>query len=131
MGYDLYGKGGYFQCNIFYWRPLLDIALRYGWESQGTLMPVFDDEMMIVAERRGGGYCTNDHQRVTDEDANDLAAALKRALAEYQDTSSIIVVICSTDDESCISARESFVEFPLSIIEEFISFFEQGSFCIG
>jgi hypothetical protein len=74
MGYDLKNlKGGYRCFSESKWLALLDLAERHRWKPQGTLMDVPD---------WGGGYFSNDMQWVTEDDANNLAAALERALEE-------------------------------------------------
>ena len=86
MGYDLRNKqGDYFGANIGAWDHLTEAALAFDWKPAGTLHPIDDEfggEPFLTFEARwDGGYFSNDYQRVTDEDASELAAALRRAIA--------------------------------------------------
>ena len=36
MGMDLHGKQGYFRWTNSAWQEVLDLALRHGWEPEGT-----------------------------------------------------------------------------------------------
>lgn len=74
MGVDLMGHGGA-SFNWASWRSLLDIAVAFGWQPAKTVMP---DKTY-----RGwsGTYCSNDFQKVTDQDARELSAALYQAIA--------------------------------------------------
>ena len=86
MGVDLSGGPS---LNWAGWRFCLDVALRNGWQPEGTRAPdlVFYGPDGSVREERvpddewNGGYCSNDGQWVTDSDARNLAAALDRAIA--------------------------------------------------
>jgi hypothetical protein len=61
--------------SVFEWGNLLRLAETYGWIPAGTIL---DDPH----EKWNGGYQTNDHQRVTADDARNLAGALSRALPD-------------------------------------------------
>lgn len=78
MGMDLHGAGGYFRFDVIAWAKVLELARQYGWEPAGTELP---------EEDWNGGYDTNAFQRVTDEDAANIAAALERALDDVPDFS--------------------------------------------
>lgn len=80
MGYDLTNnEGDYFRANVGAWGFLLDTAQKHGWKPAGTLAPEY---MTSEAERAAwdGDYCSNDYQRVSDDDARNMAAALRKAL---------------------------------------------------
>jgi hypothetical protein len=99
MGMDLSGKGGYFRFSRRTWRTILEQAHEYGWDPIGTKPPEFivyaQDGVTVdeVGTRAGrqyhgnwdGGYFTNDHQVVVDEDAANIADALERALGDVPD----------------------------------------------
>jgi hypothetical protein len=84
MGYDLHNKhGDYFRANIARWPFLLDTARKHGWEPSGTLAPEYNEGGETTAFDRAtwdGGYFSNDFQRVSDNDARNIAAALRKAL---------------------------------------------------
>jgi hypothetical protein len=83
MGYDLYNKhGDYFRANAESWRSLLNTAKKHGWKPAGTLAPEFNeggDTSDFDKAKWAGGYFTNDFQRVSDDDARNIAAALRKA----------------------------------------------------
>ena len=79
MGYDIEGEGGRpFRANGFGWTYLLTLARDNGWEPMGTTMSGFDDSR--PPSDWNGGYCSNDFQRVEEEDASNMANALEKAL---------------------------------------------------
>ena len=84
MGYDLHNKyGDYFCATVASWDFLLDIARKHGWEPSGTLAPEFNEGGETSAFDRAnwaGGYFSNDFQRVSDNDARNIAVALRKAL---------------------------------------------------
>ena len=73
MGIILEGAGGDIWASVFEWGQLLRLAQSYGWVPAGTVL----DEPNVGWN---GGYQTNDWQRVTVDDARNLADALSRAL---------------------------------------------------
>jgi len=73
MGMILDGAGGNIWLNVFEWGQLLRLGQMYGWVPAGTILDEATDEW-------NGGYQTNDWQRVTADDARNLADALSRAL---------------------------------------------------
>jgi hypothetical protein len=88
MEMDLSGSGGDFHFNIFAWEQVLKLAQMYGWEPAGTEAPQrIEDEDAVDREENAweGGYWTNDGQRVSAEDAQNLAEALKKALPDIPD----------------------------------------------
>lgn len=73
MGMDLEGQNGrYFRFNIWGWANVLDLAQSYGWRPRGT----------VLGDEWKGGYDTNDGQIVTEEDAQDIAEALRLAVED-------------------------------------------------
>ena len=78
MGYDLTSESGAdLRFNAAGWGLLLSLAEAYGWTPQGCLPPEGDDAVAWE-----GDYDTNDGGRVSREDANAMADALQRALAD-------------------------------------------------
>ena len=75
MGIILEGSGGNTSASVFEWGQLLRLTQSYGWIPAGTIL----DEPNIDWN---GGYQTNDWQRVTANDAANLADALSRALRD-------------------------------------------------
>lgn len=70
------------------WARILDLAQYYGWQPMGTVDPCWDDDPdseFYVDQTWDGNYGTNALQTVTAEDANALADALERALADVPD----------------------------------------------
>jgi hypothetical protein len=72
---DLTGPAGHMAFNDTSWVHLLRLATLSGWHPADTLPPEEADDW-------DGNYCTNDGQRVADEDARNLAEALERALPD-------------------------------------------------
>ena len=79
MGVDLIGHGD-FSVNWTGWRALLDLAIEFDWKPAGTI-PNLTREELSNSDWERQGYTTNDFQLVTDEDANAISAALRKALA--------------------------------------------------
>ena len=75
MGINLERAGGDIWSSVFEWGQLLRLAQAYGWVPAGT---VLDDSNIDW----NGSYQTNDRQRVTTNDARNLADALSRALRD-------------------------------------------------
>jgi hypothetical protein len=73
---DLSGKGGEMSFNNGTWGHLLKLATMNGWEPAGTRKR---------SREWDGNYWTNDGQRVTDDDARNLADALEEALPDVPD----------------------------------------------
>ena len=88
MGMDLTGAGGTERFNVTSWCKVLELAFEYGWRPAGTQAPTFqqaDDGTAETAKDWSGTYLTNDYQRVGDEDAANIAEALRRALSDIPD----------------------------------------------
>lgn len=92
MTFDLRRRGGHMNLSMSTWTTLLNLAQQYGWEPMGTEVNVasaradawaageeFDPDALYW---RGSYLCTFG-DIVDDQDAKNLAAALKRFLAEY------------------------------------------------
>lgn len=75
MGIILVGAGGDIWASKFEWGQLRRLAQSYGWVPAGTVLDEPDVDW-------NGGYQTNDWQRVTADDARNLADALSRALRD-------------------------------------------------
>jgi hypothetical protein len=113
MGMDLSGAGGYFRFANYSWSKVLRLGVMFGWEPAGTEANVdfvlcckygipeaegggftgTQEERDLFAEevRRewDGGYCSNDYQIITAEDARNLADALERALPDVPDREAV------------------------------------------
>jgi glycosyltransferase involved in cell wall biosynthesis len=78
MGYDLTSESGAdLRFTAEAWALLLNLAEAYGWKPCGSAAP---EE--VNPEEWAGDYDSNDGQRVSREDAEAMAAALERALAD-------------------------------------------------
>lgn len=64
--------GSLFELSWREWSLLLDIALEHGWHPEGTALPEF--------EGWEGSYLANEGQRISANDGQAMAAALRRAL---------------------------------------------------
>jgi hypothetical protein len=84
MGIDLSNKyGDWFRASFGAWGDLLQMANKHGWEPAGTRTPVhWDVDGPKPAEEWCGTYFSNDGQWVTDDDARNIASALRKALYE-------------------------------------------------
>src|SRR3989344_4396145 len=94
MGFDLMhkkssGKDAEFSINWAGWRLALETAEKYGWKPEGTLMEenflVSEDKSSKVTDENkswSGTYYSNDFQKVTEVDTNNLGKALKRAITK-------------------------------------------------
>src|SRR5215216_7117246 len=126
MGMDLSGAGGIERFSSTSWVKILELAYEYGWKPQGTELGQWCDEHGEVicqlspdADEWSTTYFSNDGQRVTDEDAANLANALQRALEDIPDF--------DTDEKRVEEYGPG--ERPTSPIER--SFVEQGGFVIS
>jgi hypothetical protein len=81
---DLSGPAGDFFWDVFSWHKLLRVAKRYGWRPAGTISGE-EEQRAMPGGVWTGGYTSNDFQRVTAADAEQLAAALERALSHIPD----------------------------------------------
>lgn len=78
MGFDFTGDSGLgFQLRSGAWSFLLYVAESYDWDRHGTLPPPG-----VAPAQWCGEYASNDGQRVTAVDANALADAFERVLAD-------------------------------------------------
>ena len=83
MGYELINESGQkLYYNFTGYPKLIELALQYGWEPLGTTMPSWHDEKIGKRDDWPGIYCSNDHQVVSAEDANNMADALERSIAD-------------------------------------------------
>jgi hypothetical protein len=79
MGYDILGKAGkYWNCHQSDWINYLEVATAFGWAPEGTF---YEGDKGGVGEQLFASYLGNDRQRVTDNDARAMGAALNLALA--------------------------------------------------
>src|SRR6185437_12885003 len=77
MGYELSNSFGQtHQWKVLGWWHLLNLAREYNWSPRGTESSASSDDGW------DGNYFTNAGQRVTEEDAAELANALERLLAD-------------------------------------------------
>jgi hypothetical protein len=92
MAVDLRGCGGELRVGWPAWGYCFEVAKAFGWKPEGTAPPypytdeaLKDEEASVAVNpdgnlaQWGGGYFTNDFQRLTGTDAKALAAALDRA----------------------------------------------------
>ena len=128
---------GDFFWDTFSWAKLLRLAERYGWQPAGTTIP--DSELKWMPDGRwNGSYSSNDGQTVTTADAQALAAALERALAEipdedvlarYRDPSGLISLF---PNPPTIDDRDWFCGVdPKSRVRDFIKYCHAGEFHIS
>ena len=125
MGYDLQSKHDYFSATNGNWDYLTETALAFGWQPAGTVYPIHNEDggkSYEAGETWSGGYFTNDFQRVTDNDARELAAALRRAIAAAEGT-----------EARHLSARaeNAMKNLNVSFVRKFAEFCEGGGFRIG
>jgi len=92
MGYGLIGFGKNehrdieskdFRWNAWAWPRLLRMAFEHGgWKPEGTDAPGLMDENgnPYFKGEWDGGYCSNDHQMISESDARNLATALRKVL---------------------------------------------------
>jgi hypothetical protein len=87
MGMDLRGAGGTERFSVTSWWKVLQLAQEYGWQPTGTQAPTFTlaDGTVEAVEGWSGTYLSNSYQRVGDEDAANIAEALRRALGDIPD----------------------------------------------
>jgi hypothetical protein len=84
MGMDL-GRG--LSLNWHAWRYCLETAKTFGWVPQGTELrhcPYGREITEAEKQEWSGTYFSNDWQWVTDEDAREMAKALRRAIARME-----------------------------------------------
>lgn len=139
MGMDLYRikDRAYFRWLGVEWEALLDLAEQYGWVAEGTKPSVLMRENwgQHKCSKWDGGYHTNEYQRITDKDAENIADALERALPIIPDEKSdkyelravgkeAIEVISSEEWEN-LSCAEKFGG-QKDYIKEFIAYLRVG-----
>jgi len=88
MGMDITGKGRV-SFSHGSWSEILKTALEYEWQPVGTLAPQeLDLEGNVHTYKNwDGNYSSNEYQTITEEDAENLANALYKALeaGEFQE----------------------------------------------
>lgn len=139
MGYDLHNRqGDYFRANISGWDHLTEAALAFEWKPAGTLPPQFDEGGRVTCydtfeARWEGGYFSNDHQRVTEEDARELAAALRRAIAAAEGIEADKFAKVEFSEWHNLSARaeNAAKNLNVSFVRKFAEYCEKGGFLIG
>ena len=117
MGIDLCSKNNNFRISTHRFAELLELAHNFGWEPMGTEEPYLDDDEMKYPCEWEGGYLTSDNQKVTVDDAREIASTLKKALN------------CIPDKEVG-DKRRLLMELTGRYIKEFKSFCESGEFKI-
>ena len=90
MGYDLTNeKENYFRWNIWGWAEVINLALAYDQQPQGTKMDSsrFEnyEDYEDYKENHEGAYFGNDGQRVCAEDARAFSDALESSLDDIPD----------------------------------------------
>lgn len=143
MGVDLSSRDRHMHLGGLCWDLMLYLTEKHGWKPQGTVMDLEtlswwgedleEDETPEELEERkkkyvedwDGDYSCNAGQRVTEEDACNMADALEKAL-ENDD----IFVDC----EQCIVGKLTKTPFMIdhrkAFIKDFIDFCRLGSFQI-
>jgi hypothetical protein len=140
MGMDLHGAEKYMRLNWSNWEALLALAYLFGWEGPGTLPPDLRDQHgqpiypADTFKDWSGTYFSNSYQRVTAEDAHNLAEALERALRSG-----------GVLDREALGRRQFLTEVSKNpvvdpsvwcgerreLAQEFIAFCRAGGFVIG
>jgi hypothetical protein len=82
MAFDFVRDDHVFTWNSKAWQGVFELATSYGWTPMGTTI---DDGREAYNDDWAGGYFTNDGQRMLQEDAQNLAEALERALPNLAD----------------------------------------------
>ena len=89
MGYDLSNENRGFRWNIWGWAEVLNLALAYGWQPQGTEIDQdrFEnyEDYESYQENYGGEYFGNSGQKVLAEDAKAFSDALESSLDDIPD----------------------------------------------
>ena len=139
MGYDLYNNNNkYFRFNFYWWKYVLTIAINYGWKPKGTINDEDNWESM--------DYVTNSAQIVEEDDAKNLAKALRSSMIDIPSTriayKSITINSCDDFYEKIKTYKkqfkddlgEAFAGFSgteaKNYLHEFIEFCEEGGFSI-
>jgi hypothetical protein len=151
VGMDLRRKGGYLHLDIVTWRMVLTLAINHGWKPAGTEPPDIAfiskdgtvDEAKTEAYRQAyedwnaTNYYTSDFQRVTDEDAANIADALERALTLVPDERTVAMKAALTPSGIPFDVLEHLTPLDWcsgadgkAHIREFIDFCRTGAFCI-
>jgi hypothetical protein len=139
MGYDLYNKrGDYFGANIAAWDHLTEAALAFDWKPAGTLPPQFDEGGPVTCydtfeARWEGGYFSNEFQRVSDEDARNLAVALRQAIAAAEGIKGDETARVKFSEWNNLPARAENAARSLNVrfVRRFVKYCEKGAFQIG
>lgn len=79
MSYEVLGRNDtYWSCHQGAWRHYPGVATAFGWVQEGALIKCDEGG---YGEHPSGSYLDNDRQKVTDDDAQAMAAALELAIA--------------------------------------------------
>ena len=126
-----------FSCHGSTWFKILDIAKKYGWIPKGTVLPEdaskyweeygkFED----TYEPEEWAYC----KAVSEEDANNLADALERALGDINDKffegykkPPVPIIVEDFDGTSTVYKSGISEKF----LREFIQYLREGAFCFA
>jgi hypothetical protein len=100
----LLGECGEFLVSPRLWRRILSVAQHYGWKPAGTLPPHPDwiDARRVTLRDRAfwdGRYYPGISQRITERDAEGLAAALAIALENIPDADAVTAA-CGCGEDS-------------------------------
>jgi hypothetical protein len=137
MGMDLKGVGGEFWFNVIGWGQVLRLAQLYGWEPLGTVID--EDDLDDFPNREwNGSYQINDRQRVTANDARNMADALESALSDLSEHNALEGIIepntggIPLERIEGVSPLEWFSgEESKQYLKKFIDFCRAGEFIIG
>ena len=132
MGMDLVNEAGdRFRFRTTSWAFYLNLASVYGWEPAGTLQP----DKYTGTEPWPGEYDWNAGQTVSSADAEALASALQRALADPERlqqegalAAAISVAVRASSGDNSYNVGP--IEDDTKILQEMIAFFRKGKFQI-
>jgi hypothetical protein len=133
VGFDLLSKTGKtFEINTIGWTMLLNLAIIYGWEKEGTRRP----KGYGLFKKWPGNYDSNEGQVVTHKDSESIAAALQRAIQDPNlddETATLAKGLQETIEEAVGGplGYEISEEIDHDIIRGLISFCREGSFEIA
>ena len=149
MGYDLSNVNGkYFRWNMWGWAEVVNLALAYGWQPEGTELEYSDQrfdsyqQWEEVSQSLGGSYYGNDGQMVAEEDARAFGEALETSLddipdEDIKDRSSTIIDDAFMTERAKVWGQEKATLIAgfsgkenKDYLKEFVSFLKNGAFYI-
>lgn len=133
MGVELSGKEGHYRLPWGLWTATLNIAATYGWKPMGTEAPTYEDDNGVrqTLSDWGGHYFSNDYQKVTTEDAANIADALEQSMEIFSDEGILANLIAWLECNFHFQEPEVAANSLKEVIPKFIEFCRAGSFYIG